>query len=61
MPLSYVAVLLLVLLAIGIGRRGLDTGLVPVAVAALILIAAFSVAFLITFCMVVALAWSRHF
>jgi hypothetical protein len=60
MPLSYVAVFCLALLAVIIGRQRLNSSLVTFAAAFIVLIAAFSVMFLITFCAVLVLAWSRR-
>jgi len=60
MPLSYFAVLLLALLAVIIARQRLNSSLVTFAAAFVFLIAAFSVMFLLTFCMVLVLAWPRR-
>jgi hypothetical protein len=60
MPLSYVAVFCLALLAVIIGRQRLDSGMVSIAAAFVILIAAFSVMFLVIFCAVLVLAWPRR-
>jgi hypothetical protein len=60
MPLSYAAVLLLVLLGAVIGRQRFNSSLATIAAAFIVLIAAFSVMFLLTFCAVLLLAWPRR-
>jgi len=56
MPLSYVAAFCLAPLAVIIGRQRLNSPLVTIAAAFLVLIAAFSVLFLLAFCTVLILA-----